>query len=109
MAVFAGAVCRCSLGATNYGSLPSRARLQRIGPPSRCRDRRCQWSPHVTALRAQSELPAEHGASAAGATQAGQTTVFSCLTGGGFRAFDNFSLLEPFCLHLHVALFFCFL
>src|SRR5512132_4408684 len=91
MAVFAGAVCRCSLGATSYGSPPSRARLQRIGPPSRCRDRPSQRSPHVTALRAQSELRAEHGASAAAATQAVPAAFLRCLGCGRLLSLLTFS------------------
>src|SRR5206468_8068630 len=91
MAVFAGAVCRCSLGATSYGSLPSRARLRRIGPPSHCRDRRSQRSPHVTALRAQSELRAERGAWAAAATRAAQAAFLRCLGCERLRSLHMFS------------------
>src|SRR5262249_27629473 len=91
MAVFAGVVCRCSLEAASYGSPPSRARLRRIGPPSRCRDRRCQWSPHVTALRVQSESPTAHGAWAAATTQAGQATVLRCLECGRLPSLHRFS------------------
>ena len=91
MAAFAGAVCRCSLGATSYGSLPSRARLRRIGPPSHCRDRPSQRSPHVTALRAQSELRAERGAWAAAATRAGQAAFLRCLGCGRLRSLHTFS------------------
>src|SRR6266568_1664943 len=91
MAVFAGAVCRRSLGATSYGSPPSRARLRRIGPPSHYRDRPYQRSPRVTALRAQSELRAERGAWAAAATQAGQAAFLRCLGCERLRSLHMFS------------------
>src|SRR6266699_19851 len=91
MAVFAGAVCRCSLGATSYGSPPSRARLPHIGPPSHCRDRPYQRSPHATALRAQSELRAERGAWAAAAAQAAQAAFLRCLAYGRLRSLHMFS------------------
>src|SRR6266550_287733 len=91
MAVFAGAVCRCSLGATSYGSPPSRARLRRIGPPFRCRDRLSQWSPRVTALRARSELLTEHGAWAAAATPAAQAAFLRCLGCVRLRSLHTFS------------------
>src|SRR5215211_8984530 len=94
MAVFAGAVCRCSLGATSYGSPPSRARLRRIDPPSRCRDRPSQRSPHVTALRAQSELRAERGAWAVAATQADQAAFLRCLGCERLRSLHRFSTVN---------------
>src|SRR5215211_4906602 len=91
MAVFAAAVCRCWLGATSYGSLPSRAPLRRTGPPSHCRDRPSQRSPHVTELRAQSELRVEHGAWAAAATRAGQAAFLRCLECGRLQSLHRFS------------------
>src|SRR5262245_3870572 len=90
MAAFAGAVCRCSLEAANYGSPPSRAPLRRIGPRSRCRDRRCQWSPHVIALRAQSELPTAHDAWAAAATLAVQAAFLRCSECARLRSLHRF-------------------
>src|SRR5512132_3729212 len=91
MAVFADAVCRYSLGATSYGSPPSRARLRRIGPPSHCRDRPSQRSPHVTALRARSELRAKRGAWAAAATPAVPAAFLQCLACGRLRSSSMFS------------------
>src|SRR6476646_1097333 len=91
MAVFAGAVCRCSLGATSYGSPPSRARLRRIGPPSHCRDHPSQRPPHVTALRVQSALLPERGGWGAGATRAGQATFLRCLACGRLLSLHTFS------------------
>src|SRR5215475_2200379 len=91
MAVFADAVCRCSLEATSYGSPPSRARLRRIGLRSHCKDLRSQWSRHVTALRAQSELRAAHAASAAGAAPAVPAGFLQCLTCGRLWSLRTFS------------------
>src|SRR2546421_10415459 len=102
MAVFADAVCRCSLEATNYCSPPSRARLRRIAPPSHCKDRRSQRSPHVTALRAQSELPVERGAWAAAATQTVQAACVRSLVCGRLRSLHTFSTVNPFGVGLGV-------
>src|SRR5215472_2315639 len=82
MAVFAGAVCRCSLGVTSYGSPPSRARLRHIGPPSHCRDRPFQQSPHVTAPLGRSGLRTEHAAWAAAATPVAPVASLQCLKCG---------------------------
>src|SRR5207248_1291745 len=91
MAVFADAVCRCSLEATSYCSPPSRGRLRRIAPPSHCKDRRSQRSPHVTALQAQSELPVKRGAWAAAATQTVQAAFVRWLVCGRLRSLYTFS------------------
>src|SRR5215472_8999084 len=105
MEAFAGAVCRCSLEAASYGSQPSRAPLRRIGPRSRCRDRRCQWSPHAIALRVQSELPTEHGAWAAVATQAVQAAFLRSLECGRLRSLHRFSTANLFRSRFAVATF----
>src|SRR5439155_1639993 len=91
MAVFADAVCRCSLEATSYCSPPSRGRLRRIAPPSHCKDRLSQRSPHVTALQAQSELPVKRGAWAAAATQTVQAAFVRWLVCGRLRSLYTFS------------------
>src|SRR5262245_29564030 len=105
MVVFAGAVCRCLLGATSYGSPPSRARPRRTGPPSRCRDRRSQSSRRATALRAQSELPTEHGAWAAVAARASQAAFLRCSECGRLRSLHPFSITNRYRSRFAVATF----
>src|SRR5439155_25885584 len=91
MAVFAGAACRCSLGAASHGAPPSRALLRRIGLLSHCRDPRSKWSRHVAALRAQSELRAEHAAWAAAAALAVPAASLRGLKCGRLRSLHTFS------------------
>src|SRR5437762_3402904 len=105
MAAFAGVVCRCWLGATSYGSPPSHARLRRIGPPSHYRDRRSRRSPHVTALRAQSELRAERGAWAAAAAYAVPVASLRCLGCGRLGSLHTFSTANRSGSRFAVAMF----